>query len=174
MVYKRLLIVLFDYRELIVIINIGKQEEINMTVIQTISTIVGIVTGVLAIMGTISAATKKRRDKKKAELLREVIKPLTDSVESKIASVDKKVDGIEKKVNDNERDRLRGVILNLASRLRAGDIVTEEEYRDCVYCYDKYKMLGGNGQVREAFSLIEEHFHTVQMNEIHNNQENHN
>ena len=145
-----------------------------MTVVQTISTIVGIITGVFAIMGTISAATKKRRDKKQSELLRDVIKPLTDSIEDKVSAIDKKVDDIDQKVNDNERDRLRGVILNLASRLRAGDVVTEEEYRDCVYCHDKYLMLGGNGQVREAFSLIEEHFHTIQMNEIHNNQENRN
>lgn len=144
-----------------------------MTVAQTISTIVGIITGVLGIMGTIAAATKKHREKKKAELLRDVVKPLTDSIENKIAQLDRKVDDIDKKVDDNERDRLRGVILNLASRLRAGDIVTEEEYRDCVYCHDKYLELGGNGQVREAFTLIEEHFHNVQMNEIHNNQENH-
>lgn len=144
-----------------------------MTIAQTIGTIVGIISGVLGIIGTISAATKKRREQKKAELLRDVVKPLTDSIETKVSQIDKKVDEIDKKVNDNERDRLRGVILNLASRLRAGDIVTEEEYRDCVYCHDKYLELGGNGQVREAFTLIEEHFHNVHTNEIHHNQDNH-
>ena len=137
-----------------------------MTVIQTISTIIGIITGVLAIIATISALTKKKRDERQAKFLRDVIKPLTDPIESKI-------DAIETKVNDNERDRLRGVILNLASRLRAGDIVTDEEYRDCIYCHDKYEQLGGNGQVREAYSLIEEHFHQRQLDEIQNNQDNH-
>lgn len=135
-----------------------------MTVVQTISTIIGTVLGVLSIAGTVSAATKKRREKKKAEFLRDVIKPLTDPIEKKVVA-------IEQKVNDNERDRLRGVILTVASRLRAGDIVTEEEYRDCVYCHDKYLELGGNGQVREAYQLIEEYFHQVQSNEIHNNQD---
>ena len=137
-----------------------------MTIAQAMGTIVGIISGVLGIIGTIIAATKKRREKKKAEFLRDVIKPLIDPIQEK-------VDTIEKKVNDNERDRLRGVILTTASRLRAGDIVTDEEFRDCVYCHDKYLELGGNGQVREAFTLIEEHFHDVQMNEIHNNQDNH-
>ena len=137
-----------------------------MTIAQTIGTIVGAISGVLGIIGTITAATKKRREKKKAEFLRDVIKPLIDPIQEK-------VDTIERKVNDNERDRLRGVILTTASRLRAGDIVTDEEFRDCVYCHDKYLELGGNGQVREAFTLIEEHFHNVQMNEIHNNQDNH-
>lgn len=143
-----------------------------MTVAQTIGTIVGIISGVLGIMGTISAATKKRREKKKAEFLRDVIKPLTDPIENKISEINNKVDYLDKKVDDNERDRLRGVILNLASRLRAGDIVTDEEYRDCIYCHDKYEELGGNGQVREAYTLIEEHFHQRQLDEIHNNQEN--
>lgn len=137
-----------------------------MTIAQAVGTIVGIISGVLGIIGTITAATKKRRERKKAEFLRDVIKPLIDPIQEK-------VDTIEQKVNDNERDRLRGVILTTASRLRAGDIVTDEEYRDCVYCHDKYLELGGNGQVKEAFALIEEHFHNVQMNEIHNNQDNH-
>lgn len=134
-----------------------------MTIAQTISTIVGAISGVLGIIGTITVATKKYRDKKKAEFLRDVIKPIINPIEGKL-------DTIEKKVNDNERDRLRGVILTTASRLRAGDNVTLEEYNDCVYCHDKYVELGGNGQVKEAFALIEEHFHQLQMNEIHNNQ----
>lgn len=136
-----------------------------MTAIETIYTTVGVVTGILSIIGTIIAATKKFRDKKTAELLRDTIKPLVDPIQEK-------VDSIGQQVNDNERDRLRGVILTTASRLRAGDIVTEEEYKDCIYCHDKYVSLGGNGQVKEAFKLIEEHFHQLQAKEIHDNQEN--
>lgn len=136
-----------------------------MTTLQTIGVVISCIAGVLGIMGTIVGATKKYRDKKREEFLTNVIVPL-------IEPLTKKIDSIEEKVDKNEQDRLRGVILNLASRLRAGDTITMEEYNDCLYCHDKYVSLGGNGQVKEAFALVQEHFHNKQLEEIKEKQEN--
>ena len=136
-----------------------------MNILQTIGLIISCISGVLAIMGTVVGATKKYRDKKKEQFLTNVIVPI-------IQPLSDKLDAVEQKVDKNEQDRLRGVILNMASRLRAGDVITNEEYNDCIYCHDKYVSLGGNGQVREAFALIEDHFHQRQLEEINNNQEN--
>ena len=136
-----------------------------MTILQTIGIVISCISGVLAIMGTIIGATKKYRDKKKEQFLTNVIVPI-------IQPLSDKLDAVEKKVDQNEQDRLRGIILNMASRLRAGDIITNEEYNDCIYCHDKYVSLGGNGQVKEAFALIEAHFHQKQLDEIKDSQEN--
>ena len=90
-----------------------------MTILQTIGIVISCISGVLAIMGTIIGATKKYRDKKKEQFLTNVIVPI-------IQPLSDKLDAVEKKVDQNEQDRLRGIILIMASRLRAGYIITNE------------------------------------------------
>lgn len=62
---------------------------------------------------------------------------------------------IEGKIDDNERDRLRDVIINFASKLEQGYIPSTVEFEHIHHAYDKYHdELGGNSYIVGRMNYI--------------------
>lgn len=141
--------------------------------------IISIITGIIAIIGTLigvwryiikKAETRISANTKNivTELLNGEggILPQINELSTQIKNLKEENDEVKKEIfnntsimNENEKDRLRNCVLDFSERLRTtNEIPSSSSFQNVFREYDKYKKLGGNGYVDNEIEFIRERF----------------
>lgn len=115
-----------------------------LTTIVTLNTVIIIING----------AIQKRKDKKTAALTKEVIEPILQPLKESIDGIKEDLSKVTERIDKNERDRLKDIIINTSRKFEDNGIISDEEFRYCSECFDKYTSLGGNSYIKSVMKSI--------------------
>ena len=115
-----------------------------LTTAITLNTIIAIINGII----------QKRKEKKTATLTKEVIEPIINPLKESIDGIKDDLSKVTERIDKNERDRLKDIIINTNRKFEDTGVISDEEFRYCSECFDKYTSLGGNSYVKTVMKSI--------------------
>lgn len=124
------------------------------TTMQVITWVLGTILSINTILTIYINIRQKRRDKKIETLTKEVIKPLMDPLKESIDGIKDDLSKVTERIDKNERDRLKDIIINTNRKFEDTGIISDEEFRYCSECFDKYTSLGGNSYIKSVMKSI--------------------
>ena len=115
-----------------------------LTTFVTLNTVIAIINNV----------RQKRKDKKTATLTKEVIEPILQPLKDSIDNLKEDLAKVTERIDKNERDRLKDIIINTNRKFEDTGTISDEEFRYCSECFDKYTSLGGNSYIKTVMKSI--------------------
>jgi len=122
-----------------------------LTTLVTLNTIITIIINI----------RQKRKDKKVATLTKEVIEPIINPLKESIDRIKDDLIKVTERIDKNERDRLKDIIINTNRKFEDRGVISDEEFRYCSECFDKYTSLGGNSYIKSVMNSIVEKWNNI-------------
>ena len=113
------------------------------------------------VIAIINNVRQKRKDKKTATLTKEVIEPILQPLKDSIDNLKEDLAKVTERIDKNERDRLKDIIINTNRKFENTGTISEEEFRYCSECFDKYTSLGGNSYIKTVMKSINEKWNNI-------------